>query len=128
MYLWSLILIFSVMSFNFNFTVSGVNRAFLGLFKAVPLNNVISFTENGGPTAPYFDEKTLEEASREYVADSLRPYGVDFDLDFAYKAHAPLKENGKLHNYVAITMKAELGIYGEFKKSLHFSIEESQYE
>ncbi|MBP5092300.1 MAG: hypothetical protein J6328_07115 [Bacilli bacterium] len=125
MFLWSLILVFSVISFNFNFTLSGVNRAFLGLLKAIPMNSVIAYSENGGEVAPYFDEAKLEEGAKDYLLESLRPYGVEADLLFDYKARAPLKASGALHNYVSLTMVANLGLYGEFTKSLHFSIEES---
>ena len=126
MFLWSLILIFSVLSFNFNFTLSGVNRAFLGLFKAIPMNNVMAFESYGDRTIPYFDEASLEAASRAYVAESLSPYGVKAELSFKYRTIAPLK--GSRHNYVSVTLKSDLGLYGEFTKSLHFSIEASGHE
>ena len=98
MFLWSLILIFSVLSFNFNFTLSGVNRAFLGLFKAIPMNNVMAFESYQELRATYGDEvmNSLLERIR--------------------------------HNYVSVTMKSDLGLYGEFTKSLHFSIEASGHE
>ena len=128
MFLWSLILIFSVLSFQFNFIVSGVNRAFLGLYKAVAMNNVIAFTPYGDKTVPYFDEDGLEAASRAFVSESLANYHVPYELTFAYDFHAPLKESSHLHNYVAITLDAALGVYGAYHKTLHFSIEESPYE
>ena len=127
LFLWLLFLVYFASSFQYSFLLGGANRAFLGLYKAIPESHVIAYGEDGEDIVPYFEEEALEEDCRAYVVDALAVYHLEASLEFTWKWVDPYPEEGR-HNYVAVRMKCPILRFCQFDKTLHFQIVRYQGE
>lgn len=128
LFIWASFLLFSVFSFQYSYVIAGVNRSFLGAYKAVAELSVVAYGENGENIYPYFKESLFEEAVASYFDSCLGHYVDDYELKFSYAYSDGLQHSSSSCYEASFNLQCPLAIFGRFDKSAYFYIAESHYE
>lgn len=111
----SLFLIFSVLTFTYTYQFSGVTRAFYGVYKGVVETAVQAYAADGTPIEPYFVETLFVEQVNGYFAAALGRYvGDKYEVD--YRFNAP-----EWSTYCEVTLQVPF-VFGGFSKTASFQI------
>lgn len=121
---WALVLLFSLSSFQYSFVIGGVNRAFMGIYKAVGESAVIAYDEVGENIVPYFEPTIFERNVKIYLDQAILHYVGDYQVSFAY--YSP--NNGEACEgncqEANVNFSCAISLTTDFHKSARFVIKE----
>lgn len=124
MLLWALILLFSSASFQYSHIIGGINRVFLGLYKAVGEAAVIVYDEFGEETTPHFDTGYFEQSVISYFDTALSSYAANYEVGFSYYCPETGEKCVSRCQEADVYFKCPIPMLHEIKKSARFVIKE----
>ena len=118
-------LIFSFAIFHQNIVFSGVNRAYLGLYKGVAERGVVLFDGSGQMLArPYFDYKITEAGVESYLQRALQSYVAEYETEYVFY-NASGKPNYATPCSFSITLRCDISAFQTFERTACFTIKEN---
>lgn len=126
MVLAGLAMVFLVTGFHYVYCFSGVQRAYLGLYKGIVEEAVVVADERGNYLSrPLIYMPRLEALLEDYLDTELRPYCRSYEYAVKQKGSAI---HAKAVNKVVITLNAVIDDVHRFEKSAIFAIGEGNHD
>lgn len=124
--LWGTVLIFALSTFGYTYSLSGVNRAFYGCFKAIAETSVIAYDKTGVSSSPYFSKSLFEEKCEEYFALALKPYTSVYFLSFHF-CDKDTKKESEYPTQAEVCLSCKVYTKKHYMRSASFFIEEGKH-
>ena len=119
-------MIFSFAIFHQNIVYSGVNRAYLGLYKGVAESGVVTYGRFGNLLErPYFSVSVTKAVVNQYLDSTLKSYVSTYKVDYLF-----YNEKGVVdYEYPAgfrLVLKCDISAFQEFERVAYFAIQETK--
>ncbi len=125
LFLASMCLVLLLNGFHYLYCFSGVQRAYLGLYKGIiEEGTAVAKVDGDYADAPYFHLPWLRELLTDYFALELKPYCWEYSF-LVEPVDTP--SFFQTASKIVITMDAKIDDLHQVHKTAHFKIQESQY-
>ena len=125
LFLASMCMVLLLNGFHYLYCFSGVQRAYLGLYKGIiEEGTAVAKVDGDYADSPYFHLPWLRELLTDYFALELKPYCWEYSF-LVEPVDTP--SFFQTASKIVITMDAKIDDLHQFHKTAHFKIQESQY-
>ncbi len=118
-----------IFAFFLNFTMgsinfSGVNRTFLGIYRAIFESSAQTIDEKANPVAPLYKKDVLERLLKEYFDSNLTRYVSSYKMRVYYFNDETDKTicTSTYCSNVEVSLKCYINLFFSYEKSQSFSL------